>query len=82
MVEYTPLSRTFSTNAELSHPTYQQRPTTYLIAPAMAGLLEKRLLTDNSSRTLSAWSPDMIANGHPDMLQVGCVSHAGHMRCT
>nr|AAR00618.1 hypothetical protein [Oryza sativa Japonica Group] len=24
----------------------------------------------------------MIANGHPDMLQVGCVSHAGHMRRT
>ncbi len=24
----------------------------------------------------------MIVNGHPDMLQVGCVSHAGHMRRT
>jgi hypothetical protein len=43
-------------------------PMTYLIAPAMAGLFEKRWLTDTSSRMLSAWSPDMIVNEHPDML--------------
>lgn len=32
------------------------------ISLATAGLFENRLLTDNFSRTLSAWSPSMIAN--------------------
>nr|BAD19116.1 hypothetical protein [Oryza sativa Japonica Group] len=56
MVEYTPLSRTFSTNTESSHPTYQRRPTTYLITPAMAGLLEKRkILFDIIEDSMSLW---------------------------